>query len=93
MATLDYIQHYGAVRVRVKGSGNLDLTLLSLDDVYTQDLAPVVMTPTTNIAPLKLSNFNQQRARLEISVGAIDEYFDINQVTIFVRPIYTSHPQ
>lgn len=93
MAPLDYIQHYHAVRVRVRGSGNLRLTLLSLDGTETQTLDPVAMTTTTNIAPTKLCNFKQQRAQLMFKTTAINEVFEINQVNVYIKPIATSYPQ
>jgi hypothetical protein len=93
MAVFDYIQHYNAVRVRVKGSGNLRMTLYSLDEVYSQTLVPLVMNSTTNIAKTQLVNFTQQRAKLRIETTAIDEVFEFNQISVYVKPIYTSLPQ
>lgn len=93
MPILDAIQHYGGIRIRVKGSGNLDLILYSLDDTYSEELNSVVMATTSERFVTKLANFNQPRARLKIRVDAINEYFEINQVTVYVKPIHVSYPQ
>ena len=93
MAVLEYTQHYHAIRIRVKGSGNLKLTLYSLDDVKSQTLTPVAMSSSTNIAPTQLADFNQQRARLDIRTTEIDETFTINQINVYIKPIYSSYPQ
>lgn len=87
------IIHFGSVRLRVVGSGNLDLTLISLSETETQDLTPVVMSSATNRLPNVLSNFMQQRAQLEIYTDEIDEVFQIDKVIIYIRPTFTSYPQ
>lgn len=85
--------HFNAVRFRVVGSGNLDLELRSLDDVETQTLVPLAMATATNREPVQLANFKQQRAQLRFSVNAIDEYFTISKIVVFIRPFQTGYPQ
>lgn len=87
------IIHFAAARFRVTGSGNLDLEMLSLDDINTQTLTPVVMAATTNREPTILANFKDQRGRLRFSVNAIDEYFSLSKIVIFIRPYQTGYPQ
>lgn len=85
--------HFNAVRLRVVGSGNLDLEFRSLDDVETQTLTPVTMATATNREPTQLANFRQQRGQLRFSVNAINEYFTISKIIIFVRPYQSGYPQ
>ena len=87
------ILHFHVVRMRVIGSGNLDLVLNSLDDVNTSTLTPVPMSTATNREPTVLANFKDQRGQLRFSVNAIDEYFNISKITIYVRPLATGYPQ
>ncbi len=86
------IIHFGAVRMRLTGTGNLDMTLYSLDDVKSSDLLPITINSSSNIQPTRLSNFNEQRAALRISTDEINEYFRINRIILFVKDIYTSYP-
>ena len=88
----ELVNHFGAVRLRVSGSGNLRLRLLSLDEVKTQTLVPIVMSDPAYIEPTRLSNFTQQRASLEISTTMINEYFLISKIIIFTKPVATSFP-
>lgn len=87
------ITHFGSVRLRVQGSGNLLTQLMSLDEVYTNILTPGVMAPQTNRFMSLLSNFNEQKAKLEVKVEVIDEWFEIHQIIIYTKPIFTSFPQ
>ena len=85
--------HFHTVRFRVIGSGNLDLEFLSLDDVNTQTITPVVMAAATNREPTILANFRDQRGRLRFSVNDIDEWFSISKIVVFIRPYQTGYPQ
>lgn len=85
--------HFGSVRMRVTGTGNLNAILWALDDwdLYTLPVLP--MAVATNREPVLLSNFIQQRARLELNTDAIDENFLISKIVIFVRPVASGYPQ
>lgn len=86
------ITHFTAVRMRLQGEGNLDMTLYSTDDVRNEPLVALVMAATTNIQPTRLSNFNEQRASLNVSTDEIDEWFRIHRLMIFVKEFGTSYP-
>jgi hypothetical protein len=84
--------HYGAVRLRVNGSGNLQMRLISLDEVKERVLVPIAMSTLTNKEPNRLTNFTQQRAQLEIKTTEMDEVFNISKIVIFIKPVATSFP-
>lgn len=86
------VNHFGMIRLRLKGSGNLQMRLLSLDEVRESVLVPLAMQANTDIEPTRLSNFTQQRAQLEIKTSVIDETFQISKIVIFSRPVATSYP-
>lgn len=85
--------HFGAVRMRTIGSGNLDLEFRSMDDVNTQALTAIALSATTNREPTVLANFRDQRGQLRFSVNAINEYFTISKIVIFIKPYQTGYPQ
>lgn len=86
------ILHFGAVRYRVNGIGQLKSTLFSLDDVYSQTLAEITMATATNREPRVLSNFIQQRARLRFGTTDFGEFFKVNRVVIFVKTMWSEYP-
>lgn len=88
----EVINHFGLVRFRLNGAGNLKLTLFSLDDVKSNVLAPIVMNSLTNIEPTRLSNFTQQRAYLDLRVTEINEYFTVSKIIVFTKAVATSFP-
>jgi len=88
----ELVNHYGLIRLRVKGSGNLRLTLYSFDKLQSNILNPLVMNDLTSIEPTLLSNFTQQRAKLQITTTNSGEVFQISKVIIFIKPVAKSYP-
>lgn len=86
------INHYAAIRVRVNGLGNLRPTLYSLDNIITQTLVPLVMQSITDRQPVRLCNFQTQRASLELKTTALDEWFRINRIILFSKELYIDFP-
>jgi len=90
---MSFINHFGLVRLRVTGNGDLKMTLYSLDDVNSEELIDLTMSASTNLIPSRLANFVDQRAYLEIKTEFMDEVFTISKIAIFVKPKATSYPE
>lgn len=88
----EQILHFGAITYRLNGTGTFRPTLYSLDRTTSQTLVPLTMSLTPGKEPTRLCNFNQQRALLRGETTAIDEYFKINRIVLFVKAIYTQYP-
>lgn len=86
------ILHYGVVRLRVTGTGNLKLAFTGLDDVVTANLTPIVMASTPGREPRVLANFVGQRARFKVQTTEKDEVFRVNRIVIFAKPIWADYP-
>ena len=89
----EVINHYGAVRLRVRGSAQLQLTMLSLDEVQADILAPIPINTLTDVEPNRLANLTEQRAKLQIAVTNIGENFIISKIIVFIRPVAKSWPE
>lgn len=87
------ILHFNAVRVRVVGVGNLNLSLRSLDDTNEQQITSIPMIKATNREPTQLVNFIDQRAQIFMGTTEINEIFNISKLVIFARPISVEYPR
>jgi hypothetical protein len=87
------ILHFGGMRYRVTGSGNLRTTMKSLDDVKSITLATIAMSTAPGQEPFRLTNLISQRARYRVETTEMDEVFTINRIVVFVKPIYSGYPQ
>jgi hypothetical protein len=85
-------QHVVAVRMRVTGSGELDMSLTDLQDVQTLNLVPFTMAATTRIEPTRIANFQSQRIRLVGSTNTINETFRISRIIIFAKAVAVEYP-
>ena len=86
------ISHFGAIRIRLNGNGNLKMQVFSLDDVRSKTLVPLAMADKTRIIPTRLVNFMEQRATFELKTTEIDEEFRIHRIIIFMKEVFTSYP-
>ena len=88
----EYDHHIVSVRMRVTGAGNLNLSLTDLDDIQTQNLVDMPMTATTRFEVTRLANFQSQRTRLVGSVSEINEWFQIQRILVFAKPVAQEYP-
>lgn len=86
------VLHSNAVRIRVVGSGNLDLEFRGYDNVLTQTLTPVAMTTVASRERNVLANFQSQAIKLKGSTDEINEVMRINSIVIFVKEMWTDYP-
>ena len=91
-ASQDNIVHYTSLRMRIIGSGSLQMTMFSQDDVYSSVLQPFVMKAATNIRPTRLMNFQHQRAALEGKTTELNEWFKINKIVIYAKEVFVDYP-
>lgn len=85
------ILHFGAVRFRVNGQGNMQLSLFSLDDYSTYEMKELPIV-TNGREPMRQCNFNSQRARLKISTNKINEHVKINRIVILLKNKSVAYP-
>lgn len=88
----DNIVHYTSLRMRIIGSGNLDMTMFTQDEIYSSVLIPFAMQAATNIRPTRLMNFQHQRAYLEGKTDTINEWFKINKIVFYAKEVFVDYP-
>jgi hypothetical protein len=85
------IIHYGAVKVRVNGMGNLVPTFSNLDGTKIQIMPSFVMSGMPGLEPIKLVSFKTQRAFLRLGTSQLNEIFKINRVIVYVKPLWSQY--
>ena len=87
------ILHVGGVRLRVVGSGSLQMSMRSLDDEVIVNLYPTILQTTTSKEPFTLTNYSNQRGQLKVGTVLFDEYFVVSKIVIFTKALYSGYPQ
>lgn len=88
----EYINHITSVRMRLNGTGSLQMSLSGLDDIRSYTMLPLTMSLTPGLEPTRLANFRSQRTRFNITTTVINDYFRISRIVIFTKPSATSYP-
>lgn len=88
----DNTVHFAALRLMLIGSGNLLMTVHSLDQVRAKTLVPFVMQGAIRVLPTRIVNFMEQRATFEFKTTQMDEKFRILRIVIYTKTVFTSYP-
>ena len=87
------VNHYGAIRLTVTGTGNLRPTFYGLDKKISFTALPIPLPATTDIEFNRITNFTRQRASLVLTTTGFQEWFSITRLVVFVRPVAKSLPE
>ena len=85
--------HFGGLRLRVVGSGNLEVSIATLEDVIVKTNSPIVLAEPNRIEPYRILNFTTQRASIKLQTVNENEWFKINQLVVYARPVFQNYPQ
>lgn len=84
--------HFGSIRIRVDGVGELRLAVFSLGDIVSKVMVPLPMAVKNRYSPTRIVNFVEQRASFELKTINFNEKFRINRIVIFSKELYKSYP-
>lgn len=87
------ILHFNAARLRMTGSGNLITTYQGLNNLERFWPVPMPIPNAASREPVRLANFNNQRAQFVFRTIEINEVFNISKITIFIKPVASEYPQ
>jgi len=92
------INHFNGLRIRVIGSGDLQVNAYALSgdeddpDILVETFLPYAMSSATPRQPTLLANVKQQRASFEIKVTEFGEWFQVQRIVIFAKPLFSQFP-
>ena len=90
--TTENINHLAGIRLRVLGSGELNIRISSLSDVIIKDLVPITMQDPARIEPYRIINFVSQKSKITLSTDDFDSVMRVNKIVVFLKPIFTQYP-
>lgn len=86
------ILHFGSLRVRVTGIGNLKISILGYDDVLVQSRAGIPMKEQDAQEKVRLFNFISPEGMIKFETTEKGEAFRLNRITVFVKKQWTEYP-
>jgi hypothetical protein len=88
----DNITHFAGIRLRITGEGDLQARFIGLDEVETHNLVEIPLSLTSRTSLLRLGNFVNQQAQLELSMSELDDNFRCNRIIIYARTLWMEVP-
>lgn len=88
-----YIGHYSAVRIRGSGSGTLETTLYSEDDVKSEALADTTLSTTPGNDYTRLANFQNEKCAINLSCVSFGDYFSVRRLDLFAKVLWSEYPR
>lgn len=89
----DTIRHFTGVRLRVKGSGDLQVTGKGLDGVSTFNAGTVTITASPGKPYFKGFNFVNERCSVKLRMNLVNEKFTLTKMTLPLSELYEGRPE
>lgn len=86
------IIHLGLIKLRAVGAGNVAITVSSFDNLNSLSLIPLPLTATTSRVLQRLGNYSAQGIKVKFAASAIDDTIRCQDITLFVKQLYTEYP-
>jgi len=84
--------HHAGIRLRVYGSGNLNLTIRTLDGGQIINLVGIPLTPGPTIYPMRTFNAQSEKITIRGTLSFSGEYLVVTKLWAFVRQLWLTRP-
>lgn len=87
------VLHGGGIRVRVTGSGNLRSAMVGFDNLIVNQMVDVPLAATNSRKVDRLGNIISQGIKWRLHQdGTVGDYMRVNDVTVYIKQIWTQYP-
>jgi hypothetical protein len=87
------VNHFTGFRARLKGVGNLDITLSGLDDVQTAFVPSLALSPTPGKPLFRGFNFTSERCSVKLRTSLANEWFLMSHFSLFYKQLWQTRPE
>lgn len=87
-----WICHFGLVRFRITGTGNLQITLTGEDGVSSVSPPSIALSTSPGEEPDRFINFINEKMSMKLRTNLFGEKFTLSRVDVMVKPLWASRP-
>jgi hypothetical protein len=87
------VSHYAGTRMGISGQGTVKQVLQSVDYIHTLQFGNNILRTSNNRSPFSLANFVDQHASVRIYMDQLDDFMRVDQLIIFIKPVFTDYPR
>ena len=84
----NYIHHFAALGLRIKGAGNLAINCTAQDEAKSTDFEPLTLSAAPGREYLKPLGYVSEKCSVKLSVTAANNYFHIHNVILYSQPLW-----
>lgn len=87
-----WINHFGGVKLRIKGIGSLQITATGEDDSNSKSFPSISLQVSPGYEPDRLLNFENEKMSLKFRLVNINEKFTISRIDVYAKPKWLRRP-
>lgn len=84
--------HYAGIKLRIRGLGDLELTIQGEDDTASQMPPSILMLPKPGFESDRLFNFINEKCSIKLRVSEFGEYFILSRLDLYAKPLWLRRP-
>jgi hypothetical protein len=88
-----WINHFGGMKLRVKGNGLLQISMYGEDEVFQSNAPSITLQATPGREFDQLINVLNEKCSVKLRVNNFGEYFTLSEFTLWAKPVYLRRPQ
>jgi hypothetical protein len=87
------IYHFTGIRVRIKGSGILQVTLSGVDGVQTANVPSLVLQNNPGRPLFRGFNYTSERCSVKLRTNQANEFLNMTHFTLFHKLLWSTRPE
>jgi hypothetical protein len=88
----NWIHHFAAVGLRIKGNGTLLITAYGLDAAVSASLNSLALASSPGREYIIPFNFSNEKCSIKIDLNTIDKHFELYTLNVYAQPFWATRP-
>ena len=82
----NYVHHFAAMGLRIKGAGDLTINCTAEDGTNSRDSESLTLSEAPGKEYLRILGYEAEKCSVKLGVTAADNYFKIHNMTLYSQP-------
>jgi len=87
------VYHFCGARMRLRGAGNLKISLSSIDDAQVVNVPDLILNLVPGRPMYRGWNFTSERCSMKLRMIGANEYFSLTHLSLFYKQLWATRPE
>jgi hypothetical protein len=87
-ALIGWVNHFAGIKLRVKGSGNLQISVQGEDDINSTTYNSIILSANPGLEPDRLINFTNEKCAIKLRVSLFGEWFNLSRLDVWAKELW-----